>query len=82
MGKVKAFDKNGIEIKKEDLVKIVKSSNNKHHWLRKGNKLRVAYFENRLIAGLNCTLVFLKSKKHGKLCRYGIQEDRVEVVRG
>jgi hypothetical protein len=80
MEKLKAIDGKNVEIKRGNIVKIVKTPTVKHGWLKVGNTLRVAYWENRSLGGTPYTIVFLESKKGGKLCSYGVEDKRLEVV--
>ena len=80
MGKEKAFDINGVEIKRNALVKVVTGTRSDHHWLKDGNTLRVAYWENRSFGHKAYIVVFLESKKGGKLCQQGLQDKSLMVV--
>lgn len=80
MEKVKAFDVNSVEIKRNDIVKIVSNDTSKHAWLKAGNTLRVAYWENRSFGKVDYIVVFLKSKKGGKLCSQGVQDRFLKVI--
>lgn len=83
MGKVKAYDVDGTEIKKGDLVQIVAEPNVKHAWLKVGNTLRVGDWEDRRMGRKEeYIVVFLKSKSGGKYCQTGIQDKRLKVVEG
>jgi len=79
---VKALDVNGTEIKSGDIVKIVKTPDVSHAWLRVGNTLRVARWEDRSLSKDEYICVFLKSKKGGRMCSLGVQDARLEVVKG
>jgi hypothetical protein len=81
MEKLKAIDVKNIEIKRGDIVKIVKTPIVEHGWLRVGNTLRVAYWENRSLGDIPYICVFLESKKGGKLCSLGVEDKRLEVVK-
>lgn len=77
----KALDVNGTEIKRNDLVKVVKDARNNHAWLRVGNTLRVIRWEDRPWFGEEkYIVVFLKSKKGGRHCSMGIQDKLLEVI--
>lgn len=77
---VKAFDSEGREIKRGDIVEIVFSPEwNDHKWLQVGNKLRVQYWEDRSM-GDNYICVFLESIKGGKLCQQGLKDKYLKVV--
>lgn len=80
---VKASDINGVEIKRNDIVKVVHSpSYSSHHWLREGNTLRVAYWENRSFTSTKeYIVVFLESKKGGKLCSQGLHDKSLMVIK-
>lgn len=80
MRTVKAFDVNGTEIKSSDIVKIVKTPDVKHAWLKVGNTLRVSHWEDRALGKTEYICVFLKSKKGGKQCSLGVQDIRLEVI--
>lgn len=75
-----AVDINGVEIKRNDLVKVVVGTGSEHHWLKDGNTLRVAYWENRSFGHKDYVVVFLESKKGGKLCQQGLQDKSLMVV--
>lgn len=77
---MKAIDINGKEIKKGQIVKIIHDDND-HNWLKKGNTLRVRYWENRSFCKKNpFVVVFLESKKGGKLCSSGVLDRKLEVL--
>lgn len=79
MGKLKVFDVNGKVLNQGDVVKIISDVNQDHSWLRKGNTLKVAYWEDRR-SFLGYVIVFLKSKGAGKLCSQGLSGDCLELV--
>lgn len=82
MGKEKALDVKGVEIKGDDLVKIVGTPIVKHGWLKVGNTLRVVRWENRPFGKGDYIVVFLKSKKGGNHCSIGVQDKSLMVIEG
>lgn len=82
MERVKAFDINGTEIKRGNLVKIVEAPNVEHGWLKVGNTLFVTHWEDRTLGKSPYICVFLESKRGRKSCRLGVQDNRLEVVKG
>jgi hypothetical protein len=81
MEEVRAIDVNDVEIKRGDIVKIVKQPRVDHSWLSVGNTLRVAYWEDRSLGGLPYIIVFLESKKGRKLCSLGVESKNLEVIK-
>lgn len=77
---MKAYDANGSEIKRNDIVKIIKTTSN-HSWLRVGNTLRVSSWDNRNWFGEDRhVILFLKSKNGSRYCQTGIHEKNVIVI--
>lgn len=78
MNEVKVFDVNGKEIKQDDLVKVVRGSND-HSWLKVGNTLKVSHWEDRS-SFLGYVIVFLKTKDAERVCSIGISGNCLELV--
>lgn len=78
---IQAFDIDGNELAYGDIVEIVEG-NDSHHWLRKGNTLRVAYWSDRSFGKEKYIVVFLGSKKGGRLCQLGLHEKCLRKVSG
>ncbi|MCT6926340.1 hypothetical protein [Metasolibacillus sp.] len=80
----KAYDCNGQELERGDIVKIITDRfKGWHGWLRKGNALKVAYWENRPI-GMNerYVVIFLKTKGfEPKYVQAGVLENDIEIVK-
>lgn len=77
---LQAQDIDGTKLERGDVVEIVKYESD-HHWLKVGNTLRVSYWENRPFGQKKYMVVFLKSKKSGRLCQRGVHESSIRIVK-
>ena len=78
----KAFDINGTEIKRNAIVKVVNNPEPHHSWLKEGNTLRASYWENRSFSNTSeYIVVFLESKKGGRLCSQGLLDRNLLVMK-
>ncbi|MGE8004014.1 hypothetical protein [Lysinibacillus sp. NPDC093216] len=76
-----AFDIDGKQLERGDVVEIAKPESD-HRWLKVGNTLRVSYWENRSFGKGEYIVVFLESKKDGRLCQRGVHEKSLRKVSG
>lgn len=78
---LQAFDRDGIQLERGDVVEILKNQSD-HHWLKAGNTLRVSHWENRPLGHGRYMVVFLESKNGSRLCHRGLHEKSLRKVSG
>lgn len=76
MVKIKAYDIDGREIKKGDLIEIINNPKPFHHWLKEGNKLYVTGYEFRLTS----MVVFFESKGSRLKCSQGLDGNKIRIL--